>query len=182
MDEFFVCHKCGDDLGDVVQGDCRMDDYAGVPYCDACWIRWEMDYRLWYLRWVLRRSSLGNPHPRGPSCGLHCAISCVRMLGVGSGILVARARILRKQVRPYSSTGVKENSMDTTSDEGPAEPAAMMLARGDKIKLLLKRAANMVEFCADRAERHIQAFRSMFCDMSTSLGSSAACSDRPFGW
>ena len=66
-----------------------------------------------------------NPHPRGPCCGLYCAISCVRMLGVGSGILVARARILRKQVRPYSSTGVKENSMDTTSDEGPAKPAAL---------------------------------------------------------
>ena len=59
MEEFFFCHKCGDDLGDVVQGDCRMDDYAGVLYCDACWIRLEMDYRLWYLRWVLRRSSLG---------------------------------------------------------------------------------------------------------------------------
>ena len=64
--------------------------------------------------------------------------------------------------------------MDTTSDEGPAEPAAMMLARGDKIKLLLERAANMVEPCADRTENHIQAFRSMFCDISTSLGSSRA--------
>ena len=64
--------------------------------------------------------------------------------------------------------------MDTTSDEGPAEPAAMMLARGDKIKLLLERAANMVEPCADRTENHIQAFRSMCCGISTSLGPSRA--------
>ena len=55
----FLCNECGRSLGEVVMGDPRMCDWAGAPYCDVCWIRWEIDQMVQSLRCISHGSSLG---------------------------------------------------------------------------------------------------------------------------
>ena len=55
----FLCSECGRSLGEVIMGDPRMCDWAGAPYCDVCWIRWEIDQMVQSLRCISHGSSLG---------------------------------------------------------------------------------------------------------------------------
>ena len=55
----FLCSECGRSLGEVVMGDPRMCGWANDPYCDVCWIRWEIYHMVQSLRCISHGSSLG---------------------------------------------------------------------------------------------------------------------------
>jgi hypothetical protein len=48
------CSQCGRDLGEIVQGDARVDDATGMFYCRACWLASARNCYAYWLRRTVR--------------------------------------------------------------------------------------------------------------------------------